>query len=106
MSTPCPVPGCTGHQRTGKLMCLRHWRMVSDPTQKEVYRTWRAFLKTSAAADKARGTYPREIVFNALKDYREARDQAVAEAGREEVLHSGKPNHLDRLAKAAEGLMP
>lgn len=106
MSSPCPVPGCTGHQQTGRLMCLRHWRMVSDATQKEVYRTWRAFLKASAAADKARGSYPREDVFAALKTYRTARDQAIGEAGREEALHSGKPDPLDRLAKAAEGLMP
>ena len=106
MSAPCPVPGCTGHSLTDRMMCLRHWRMVSDATQKSVYRTWRVFLRASAAADKARGTYPREGVFAALKTYRAARDQAIKEADREGVLHSGQPNRLDRLAKAAEGLMP
>ncbi len=106
MSSPCPVPGCTGHSQTDRMMCLRHWRLVSDATQKEVYRTWRAFLRVSAAADKARGTFPREDVFSALKTYREARDQAIREAGREDGLHSGRPDGLDRMAKAAEGLMP
>ncbi|MFL7904704.1 hypothetical protein ACJ41P_26490 [Azospirillum argentinense] len=80
--------------------------MVSDPTQKEVYRTWRAFLSASAAADKACSANPREDVFKTLKAYRAARNQAIAEAGREKALHSGEPDQLDRLAKAAEGLMP
>lgn len=79
MSNPCPVPGCTGHQKTGKLMCLRHWRLVSPGTQNEVYRTWRAFQRASQKED----TFP------ALKAYRTARDRAVAEAGREDALHNG-----------------
>jgi hypothetical protein len=94
MSSPCPVPGCTGQQKTGKLMCLDHWRLVSDPTQKEVYRTWRA-------VQRAEG----EARFPALRTYRAARDKAIAEAAAEQRLHDST-DHLDRLAEAAKGLMP
>ena len=94
MSSPCPVPGCTGTQKTGKLMCLDHWRMVSDPTQKEVYRTWRAFRHATG-----------EAKFPALQAYRAARDKAIAEATREQKLQDGS-DVLDRLVAAAEGLMP
>ncbi len=87
-ASPCPVPGCTGHQKPGKLMCLRHWRMVSAPTQAEVHRTWRAFSRSPA-----------------IQPYRAARDKAIGEAAREAALHDGNPN-LDRLAEAAKGLMP
>ncbi|MBP2301284.1 hypothetical protein [Azospirillum picis] len=92
--TSCPVPGCAGTQKTGKLMCLRHWRFVSDGTQKEVYRSWRAFNR-AAMSDRS----------GKLAAYRVARDKAIAEATREQQLHDGT-DPLDRMVKAAEGLMP
>lgn len=97
MASPCPVPGCSGHQKTGKLMCLPHWRLVSDPTQKEVYRTWRAF-------DRNRRTEG-DATWEALRAYRAARDKAIAEAATEQKLHDGC-DHYDRLGEAAKGLMP
>lgn len=93
----CPVPGCTGHQKPGKLMCLRHWRMVSDQTQREVYQTWRAFSR--APVD------PRDNKFRLLRLYRAARDKAVGEAGKEQAASDGSAD-LQRLAQATEGLMP
>ncbi|SMH62558.1 hypothetical protein [Azospirillum agricola] len=81
MSSPCPVPSCAGSQKTGKLMCLSHWRLVSDATQKEVYRTWRAFDRTRRAVGDA--------TWEALRAYRTARDKAIAEAACEQRLHDG-----------------
>jgi len=41
----CPIPGCGAGLRSGHLMCLRHWRMVPQPKQREVNRTWRYLRK-------------------------------------------------------------
>lgn len=96
-ASPCPVPGCTAHQKPGKLMCLRHWRMVSAPTQAEVYRTWRAFSRAPASQHGE--------TLRLLQPYRAARDKAIGEAASEAALHDGNPD-LFRMAEAAKGLMP
>lgn len=41
----CPITGCTTVHLACYLMCPHHWGKVSRATQREVYRTWRAFQK-------------------------------------------------------------
>lgn len=96
MNSPCPVAGCTGSQKTGKLMCLSHWRLVSPRTQAEVYRTWRAFSRHRRAEGDA--------TWEALRDYRAARDKAIQEAATEQNLHDER--FRDGFTEAMKGLMP
>ena len=41
MSHRCHAIGCEKEVPPAMLMCLRHWRMVPRPLQKEVWRTYR-----------------------------------------------------------------
>lgn len=56
----CAATGCDKLLDPSKLMCLKHWRMVSDETQKAVYQTWHRVHREPDA-------------------YREARIKAIAE---------------------------
>lgn len=56
----CAAPGCTVQMPHDKLMCLKHWRMVSPETQREVWATWRRVHRDPEA-------------------YRAAREKAIAE---------------------------
>lgn len=38
----CAALACNVQVASDKLMCRRHWAMVSPPTQSEVYAAWRA----------------------------------------------------------------
>lgn len=76
---PCPVPGCEGIQKPGKLMCLAHWRRVPKPLRDAVWDTWRAY--EAAAKDRRFLTPARddaaEEFFARRRAYRFAADQAV-----------------------------
>ncbi len=59
----CAVPGCPAGVPATMLMCRSHWAMVPKPVQKKVWATWKALL----AGDGS-------------KEYRDARDDAIAAA--------------------------
>lgn len=67
--SPCPVIGCTGLRKHGRLLCLHHWRRMSRNVQREVRLAWDAYLH---APDTERQT--------SLLQYREAVNAAIAEA--------------------------
>lgn len=72
--TRCDI--CTKPIRPGMLMCLRHWRMVPEPLQQKVWRSWRAFNRA--------GSRPADQRLLFLREYRKHRDAAV-EAVREQL---------------------
>jgi hypothetical protein len=61
----CPVEGCETNVKREYLMCTLHWWRVSTRTQREVFKTFRAW----GAGDS-------------VGPYLEARDKAIAEASR------------------------
>ncbi|EKE78454.1 hypothetical protein [Oceanibaculum indicum] len=73
----CPVPGCEGIQKPGKLMCLPHWRRVPKPLKDAVWETWRAY--EAAAKDRRSYSDPDRSneFFVRRRAYRFAADQAV-----------------------------
>lgn len=62
----CPAP-----IKRGFLMCSRHWKLVPDSEQQEVYRTWGRFERSHT--QNGFGAVARTHYF-------EARDRAVASA--------------------------
>lgn len=65
---PCAV--CTTPVLKGQLMCLKHWKLVPQPEQRAVYRTWGAMARAKSAIR----------TLERRKDYLAARDAAVASA--------------------------
>lgn len=47
----CPVRGCQIDVANSKLMCARHWRMVSSGTQREVYAAYKEEPRSRRHAD-------------------------------------------------------
>ena len=41
----CPILRCPTMVAHDRLMCAKHWRMVPQPLQRAVLRTWRARLR-------------------------------------------------------------
>lgn len=73
----CPVPGCGASRKTEDyLMCLECWRHVPKTLQRNVHRTWRAFIRATTDFPVPRRTR--------LAVYEEARAAAIkaAEEGR------------------------
>ena len=46
----CPVPGCQVEVETSKLMCRKHWYMVSQGTRNRVWNAWRGVLRGQEGA--------------------------------------------------------
>lgn len=67
----CAVPSCRAQVRAGLLMCPPHWRRVTEPTQREVYQTWRAFQNRPEDGSGS---------IAALHTYQAAVDAAIAQA--------------------------
>jgi len=66
----CPVHACKAEISADKLMCLAHWRLLPPPQQREIYRTWRAFVRCFAKRDAAS--------LSLKADYERARAAAIA----------------------------
>lgn len=49
----CPGPGCDRQVSATMLACRRHWFQVSEPVRTEVWRAWRALLRSDIADDDA-----------------------------------------------------
>lgn len=62
----CAAENCNATVDPERLMCLRHWRMVTDATQREVYATWRRVRREPQA-------------------YRDAREKAIDEVAQAEA---------------------
>ena len=67
----CPAAGCGISIRRGVFMCREHWFQVPAPLRRQINDTWRAFKQAEATAAK----------LGALRDYREATDEAVRLSG-------------------------
>ena len=72
---PCPVPGCSGVVKPGRLLCLACWRLVPIKLQSAVYSTWRALRRATA------GTRDRRAF--RIPDYRRACQAAIDAVVRE-----------------------
>lgn len=65
----CPT-GCGRTVQPGKLMCFPCWREVPPHLQREVYRTWRAYLKARHSGIPGSGA-------EAFEAYLAVREQAI-----------------------------
>lgn len=75
---PCAIPGCQAGAKPGQLMCKPHWFSVSPKGRRDVNHTWAAY----------RG----KRTIQALGEYREARDAAIAE-----IVEKQKPDNQPEL---------
>lgn len=85
----CAAEGCIKQIAVNLLMCMPHWRSVPRPLQRQVYRTWRAWINSPAAKVDIR---PDPSYLSAVKD-------AVSAVREKEIRRALKnQQHGDNLA--------
>jgi hypothetical protein len=70
----CPAPDCDKMVPREKLMCLEHWRMVADVTQRRVHAAYRNLYRGGAYEGEHRNACRAAIA--------EVREQLMARAAR------------------------
>ena len=69
----CEIAGCGLYVPTNKLMCAKHWAMVSSPLQSSVYETWGRLSRMLKDLTK----FPQEYRVKTIEAHRVAKQLAI-----------------------------